>query len=197
MATLSELYDVELPFFGRVNFTTMIRIVDELGGLDVESDEAFTTSADSEFVMDVQLGMNHFDGTQTLAFCRERQNLADGDNARGRHQQAVITAIIKKMMSPAMLRGATGIIQSVSDGVDTNFTPEQIQSLIKTQLRSNAAWNIYSVSAEGFGSTDICYSSGDTPLYVTIPDETSVANIVDLINRVEAGEVLEGSVSTE
>lgn len=197
MTTLSELYEVELPFFGRVNFTTMIKIVDELGGLDVESDEAFTTSSDSEYVMDVQLGMNHFDGAQTLAFCRERQNLADGDNARGRHQQAVITAIIKKMMSPAMLRGATGIIESVSDGVDTNFTTEQIQSLIKTQLRSNASWNIYSVSAEGYGSQDVCYSSGSTPLYVTVPDDTSVANIIDLINRVEAGEVLEGSVSTE
>ena len=31
---------------------------------------------------------------------------------------------------------------------------------------------------------------------VTIPDENSVANIIDLINRVEAGEVLEGSTST-
>ena len=197
MATLEELYQIDIQFFGRVNFTSMIQIVDALGGLDVESDEAFTTSQNSEYVMDVQLGMNHFDGHQALAFCRERENLADGDNARGRHQQAVITAIIKKMMSPAMLRGASDIISSVSDGVDTNFSMNQIQSLVKTQLRTNAKWNIYSVSAEGSGSTDICYSSGDTPLYVTVPDETSVANITELINRVEAGEVLEGSTSTE
>lgn len=197
MATLEELYQIDIQFFGRVNFTSMIRIVDALGGLDVESDEAFTTSQNSEYVMDVQLGMNHFDGLQALAFCRERENLADGDNARGRHQQAVITAIIKKMMSPAMLRGASDIISSVSDGVDTNFSMDQIQSLVKTQLRTSATWNIYSVSAEGTGSTDICYSSGSTPLYVTVPDETSVANITDLINRVEAGEVLEGSTSTQ
>ncbi len=50
------------------------------------------------------------------------------------------------MMSPAMLRGASDIIESVSDGVDTNFTSSQIQSLIKTQLRTNAKWNIYSVA---------------------------------------------------
>ena len=197
MATLEQLYDVELPFFGRVNFTTMIRIVDELGGLDVESDAEFDTGWESGMETHINEGMNHLDGTQTLAFCRERHALDDGDDARGRHQQAVITAIIKKMMSPAMLRGATGIIESVSDGVDTNFSQEQIQSLIKTQLRSNAKWNIYSVSAEGIGTQDICYSSGDTPLYVAIPDETSVANITDLINRVEAGEILEGSVTTE
>ena len=197
MATLEELYETEIKFYGRVNFTSMINIVDALGGLDVESDAEFTTSADSEYVMDVREGMNHFNGEQALAFCRERHNLPDGDNARGRHQQAVITAIIKKMMSPAMLRGAVDIIESVSDGVDTNFTMEQIQSLIKTQLRTNAAWNIYSVSAEGFGDKQYCYSSGDMLLYVTVPDETSVANIIDLINRVEAGEVIEESTTTE
>lgn len=196
MKTLGALYDVEVPFYGRVNFTSMINIVDALGGLDVYSDATFTTSRDSEHVMKVQEGMNHFNGKEALAFCRERQNLPDGDNARGRHQQAVITAIIKKMMSPAMLRGAVDIIDSVSAGIDTNFTIEQIQSLIKTQLRANATWYIYSVSAEGYGSKDTCYSSGSAMLYVTMPNNTSVSNIKNLIDRVEAGEIIEGSAST-
>ena len=193
MDTLEELYEMDIPFFGRVNFTSMINIVDALGGLDVESDEEFDTGEESGKVVHINEGMNHLNGRETLAFCRERHALADGDNARGRHQQAVITAIIKKMMSPSMLRGASDIIASVSDGVDTNFSMNQIQSLIKTQLRTNAEWNIYSVSAEGVGDKQYCYSSGDALLYVCIPDETSVSNIIDLVNRVEAGEVLEES----
>lgn len=197
MATLEEVYDLDIKFFGRVNFTSMISIVDALGGLDVESDAEFETGTESGEVVAVKEGMNHFDGKQALAFCRERHALPDGDNARGRHQQAVITAIIKKMMSPSMLRGATDIIDSVSDGVDTNFSMDQVQALIKTQLRTNAQWNIYSVAAEGIGAKDICYSSGDTLLYVTLPDETSIANIQDLIDRVMAGEVLEESTTTE
>ena len=196
MRTLEELYETEIQFFGRVNFTSLINIVDALGGLEVISDEEFDTGWESGTEIHVNEGANYFDGKSALAFCRERHALADGDNARGRHQQAVITAMIKKMMSPAMLRGATEIIQSVSDGVDTNFSMDQIQTLIKTQLRKNSEWNIYSVSAEGFGDKQYCYSSGNTPLYVTIPDENSVANIIDLIYRVEAGEVLEGSTST-
>ncbi len=196
MATLSALYDVEIPFYGKVNFTSMINIVDALGGLDVYSDTEFDTSVESGHTGHVVEGMNHFDGYEALAFCRERKNLADGDNARGVHQQAVITAIIKKMMSPSMLRGAVDIIESVSGGIDTNFSMDQIQSLIKTQLRTNATWNIYSVSAEGYGDKRTCYSSGSTELYVTIPDDTSVANITELIRRVEAGEILEGSTST-
>ena len=194
---LEELYDTDIEFFGRVNFTSMTSVVDALGGLDVESDLEFDTGWESGAEIHVNEGMNHFDGISALAFCRERQALPDGDNGRGVHQQAVITAIIKKMMSPAMLRGASDIIESVSDGVDTNFTSSQIQSLIKTQLRTNAKWNIYSVAADGTGGTDICYSSGDEELYVTYPDENSVAEIIGLIKKVKDGEIIEGSVSTE
>lgn len=191
MRTLAELYDIDIPFFGRVNFTSMINIVDALGGLDVESDQEFETGWESGVEIQINEGMNHFNGEEALAFCRERHALEDGDNARGRHQQAVITAIINKMMSPAMLRGATDIIDTVSDGVETNFTTEQIQALIKTQLRTNAKWSVHSVSAEGFGDKQACFSSGDQLLYVTVPDETSVANIVEKINKVEKGEAIQ------
>lgn len=199
MATLAELYDVEIPFYGRVNFTSMIDIVDALGGLEVESDQEFNTGWEAGKEFHVKKGLNKLDGKEALAFCRERKSLPGGDNDRGRHQQAVLTAMIKKMMSPAMLRGATNIINSVSDGVDTNFSMNQIQKLVKEQLRHGGAWNIYSVAAEGNPAPERmrCYSSGKTPLYVTLPDEKSVAKIQDLMQRTLNGEVLEGSTVTQ
>lgn len=194
MATLEDLYETEIPFFARINFTSLIDIVDHLGGVDVYSEYAFTTSKNSEHVMDVQQGINHFDGEEALAFSRERENVPGGDNQRGKNQQAVITAMIKKMISPQMLMKANSIIDDVSGNVETNMSQEQIQSLIKTQLNRGGSWNIYSVAAEGTGGKDICYSAASSgPLYVTYPDGESVANIQDLINRVEAGEVIEGS----
>ena len=194
METLEDLYETEIPFFARINFTSLIDIVDHLGGVDVYSEYAFTTSKNSEHVMDVQQGINHFDGEEALAFSRERENVPGGDNQRGKNQQAVITAMIKKMISPQMLMKANSIIDDVSGNVETNMSQEQIQSLIKTQLNRGGSWNIYSVAAEGTGGKDICYSAASSgPLYVTYPDEESVANIQDLIKRVEAGEVIEGS----
>lgn len=187
MATLAELYDTKIDFFGRVNFTSMINIIDALGGVDVVSDAEFDTGPETGVDLHVNKGENHFNGEQALAFCRERHALADGDNARGRHQQAVIEGIINKMMSPAMLRGAMDIINSVSEGVQTNFTEEQIQSLIKTQLRTGAEWEVFSVSAEGYGDKQRCYSSGSSLLYVTVPDQQSVNTITQLINKIEQG----------
>ena len=103
MATLEELYDVDIPFYVRVNFTSLIEMVDTLGGIDVESDIAFTTGEESGLVVEVKEGTNHFNGQEALAFCRERHALAEGDNQRGKNQQAVIEAMLKKAMSPSIL----------------------------------------------------------------------------------------------
>jgi LCP family protein required for cell wall assembly len=197
MATLEQLYDTEIDFYARVNFTSLIEMVDALGGVDVESEYAFTTSADSGLVMNVAEGTNHFNGKQALAFSRERQNVPGGDNQRGKDQQAVITAMIKKMVSPAILTGANGIISSVSGNVETNMSEEQIQNLIKQQLAEGGSWNIKSLAAEGTGDSQYCYSYTGMPLYVMQPDQTAVETIRAAINAVENGETLEGSIETE
>lgn len=193
MATLEELYDTELEFYARVNFTSLIEIVDALGGVDVESEYAFTTSSDSGMVINVEQGTNHFNGEEALAFSRERQNVPGGDNQRGKDQQAVITAMIKKMVSPAILTGANGILNSVSGNVETNMSQSQIQELIKTQLSEGASWNITSMAAEGTGDNQYCYSYSGAPLYVMQPDQASVDAIKEAITAVENGETLEGT----
>ena len=151
MATLGQLYDTTIDFYARVNFTSLVEMVDALGGVDVYSEQAFTTSEDTGLVMNVVQGENHFNGQQALAFSRERMNVDGGDFQRGKNQQAVITAMIKKAVSPAILVGANGILNSVSGNVDTNMSQDQIQTLIKTQLSDGGAWNIKSVAAEGTG----------------------------------------------
>ncbi len=189
MATLGQLYETDIKYYVRINFTSLIDIVDALGGVDVYSEYEFTTSKNSGVVMDVSQGYNHFDGEQALAFSRERKNLEDGDNQRGKNQQAVITAMLKKVLSPTMLLQATSIMKEVSEGVETNISQSQINSLIKYQLSKNADWSIQSVAATGTASREYCYSATD-PLYVTIPDYDNVNEIIDLVNVVEEGGTL-------
>ena len=190
MKTLGELYETDINYYARLNFTSLIDIVDTLGGIDVYSEFAFTTSKDSEYTMDVQEGYNHFNGKEALAFCRERHNLPDGDNQRGKNQQAVITAMLKQCLSPTMLLKANAIMEQVSKDVETNMSQEQINALIKYQLNNNATWTIQSIAAEGTNTTGTCYSSGDTELFIMEPIESSVQNIIDLVNVVEEGGIL-------
>lgn len=197
MRTLSELYDVEIPFYARVNFTSLIDIVDILGGLDVVSEYEFTTSKAAGKVVEVQKGLNHFDGKEALAFARERKKVPGGDNQRGKDQQAVLTAMIKKIVSPSMLIKANSIIDKVSDNVQTNMSQAQLQALIKRQLSVGGSWNIKSVAAEGTGDSQACYSSGSQKLYVTIPDEESIEMIKAEIDKTLSGETLEDGEMTK
>lgn len=194
--TLEELYQVTIPFYARLNFTSFINIVDILGGVDVDSEFAFTTGTDAGAIVEIKEGMNHLEGKEALAFARERHALDDGDNQRGKNQEALITAIIKKMVSPSMIVKAADIIEAAADSVETNMSMKQIKTLIKQQLRDGSDWKIYSVAADGTADRRECYSVSGYP-YVTVPNEESVAKIGELINQVEAGETLEGSVTAE
>ena len=194
IATLENLYDIEIPFYARVNFTSIEQIVNILGGVDVYSEYSFTTLHGNYYV---KSGMNHFNGAQALSFARERYNVPGGDETRGKNQQAVIVAMIKKMITPAILTKASGIIDSVSGNVETNMSEKQIQQLIKMQLNEGGAWSIYSTSVTGSGGSDYTYSIPGTPVYVMYPDSSSVESAKDLMNRVADGEKLDGSEVAE
>ena len=190
METLGALYETDINYYVRLNFTSLIDIVDILGGVDVDSEVAFTTGEESGCIVDVQKGTNHFNGEQALAFSRERHALEDGDNQRGKNQQAVITAMLKKVISPTMLLKASTLMNQVSKDVEMNVTQSQLNALIRQQLRSNASWTIQSVALTGEGGQDYCYSASSQLLYVMYPDETELRNIIDLANIVEEGGTL-------
>lgn len=185
MATLSQLYQTEINYYARVNFTSLITIVDTLGGIDVNSEYAFEAGGYS-----FQKGINHLDGKQALAFSRERHSFASGDNQRGMNQEAVITAIINKMLTPSMLTKALDIIRELDDCVQTNVTTEQISKLIQMQLNDGGKWDILTMNAIGTGDSQACYSSGSQLLYVMWPNDVSVTSISDKINRILGGEKL-------
>lgn len=190
METLGKLYETDINYYVRLNFTSLIDIVDILGGIDVDSEFAFTTGDESGAVVEVHEGTNHFDGKQALAFSRERHALEDGDNQRGKNQQAVITAMLKKVISPTMLLRASTLMNQVSKDVEMNVTQSQLNALIRNQLRTNADWTIQSVALSGEGGQDYCYSAPDQLLYVMYPDETELQKIIDLANVVEEGGTL-------
>ena len=195
MRTLGQLYETDINYYARLNFTSLIDIVDTLGGVDVYSELAFQTGKESGCIVDVQEGWNHLNGEQALAFSRERHALADGDNQRGKNQQAVLTAMLRKCLSPTMLLKAGTIMNQVSSEVETNLSQAQINSLIKYQLNKNATWTIQSVAATGTNDKGYCYSSGDKLLFIMDPDEDVVQKIIDLANVAEEGGTLEDGES--
>ena len=183
MATLENLYGIDISYYARVNFTSLIKIVDALGGVEVQSEYAFSAGGYS-----FQEGTNYLDGEQALAFSRERYSFSGGDNQRGKNQEAVLTGILQKAMSPAILMNASALITSVSDSVETNMTRQEMAKFINMQLSDGASWTIESTAAVGTGDNQACYSSGSQLLYVMWPDEASVSEISTKMQQVLNGE---------
>ena len=153
-------------------------VVDALGGIDVESDIAFTTGKDSGVIMDIQEGKNHLNGKEALAFVRERKAFIDGDNQRGKNHQALLTALIRKAFSPMIIFQMNSVIDGIVGNAETNMTEGQIKSLIRMQLEDLKGWSIESVAASGDDSgKQYCYSYSAAPLYVTVPDVVVVEEI--------------------
>ena len=187
MDTLEQVFGVEVDYYARVNFTTLRDMVNALGGVDIESRYEFTTISGEYFVE----GMNYdVDGSAALAFARERYNLPNGDNDRVVNQQIVLKAIINKCISPAILTGYMGIMDSLSDSFETSLSQSQISSLVRMQLNDGASWQIMSSSVNGYNSEDYCYSSGDVLLYVMEPNYDSVNTVADFITRIKNDEVV-------
>ncbi len=195
VATLEELYDMDIDFYARVNFTSLIKMIDALGGITVYSQQSFWTTEDDGVTYYISEGYNDLSGIETLYFARERYKLWNGDYQRGENHEEIIKAMIEKATSPAIITGAYEILESVADNLDTSMSMSQIQELIKMQIDEDIDWEIIMVSAEGTDGSAMCYSYAGGELSVVFPDEDSVAEISDMSEAIIAGEILE--VETE
>ena len=168
--TVEDLLDININYYVRVNFTTVIKLVDTLGGIDVYSDYDFNRDG---YVF--KKGYNHINGDAALVFSRERYSFADGDNQRIKNQQHVIEAIMKKVLnSKTLLTKYTSILNSLEGSFQTNIKQEEISTLVKGQLNDMSSWSIKNNSLTGTGVNNPTYSMGSQLLYTMVPDTTSV-----------------------
>ncbi len=197
VGTLEDLLDADINYYFRVNFSSLEKIVDALGGVDVYSKYSFTSSKATGGTYYFSKGYNHMNGKQALSFSRERKALPGGDRARGINQQAVIDGIIRKATSPAIITGYSKILKSLTGTFQTNMSDSDIQKLIKMQLNDMASWNITSYNLDGTDASEHTYSYPTQELYVMKPLEETVTEAQNLIDKVIAGELLESSYDKE
>ena len=191
METLGNLYGVNVDHYIRINFAGFISIIDALGGVDVYSDQAFTSVGSPGYYDPTTFveGWNHLDGKSALAFARERHAFASGDIQRGINQMKVIDAMLNKIKSPALLMGFSKIMDAAADCFVTSFSQDQISALVRMQLSDFAEWDIESYTVTGTSSSSTkCYSAKGQKLYVMKPDDSSVSKAREMLASVLGGE---------
>ena len=183
--TLENLYGIDLNYYARLNFTSFLKLIDLLGGVDVYNDQEFTAHTNGK---SYSVGNVHLDSEQALGFVRERYSLADGDRDRGRNQQKVIVAILQKLTSTEALKNYDGIIKGLQDSIQTNMPLETMMKLVNAQLESGGTYKINSQDLKGTGRMDLpSYAMPDSNLYMMEISDSSLESVKAAINDVMEG----------
>lgn len=186
-STIEKFLDVEINYTVRVNFSSVISLVDALDGIDVYVEpglavDSFWTRPEDGVVE----GVNHLNGVQALAFSRERYAYADGDAQRVRNQQLVILGILDKLLSPSVLINYGRFMDALGGAFETTMSSKEMSTLVKYQLTLMPEWRFEQYSLTGEVDMGMSAEIGD---YVSVmyPDEQSVLTAKNKIDSVLLG----------
>ena len=168
--TIEQTYDVKISGYASVNFNSFEKIVDRLGGLDIELGEKeakylnTTNYISNPEYRNVVPGWNHLNGNQVMGYVRVRkeETLGGSNNDYGRtvRQRRVITAIINKYKS-TKLTDLFSLTKDLLGYVNTNLTEKQIQDAL-TMIVNNGIYTTKSFRVP-YGET--FSDSGEAGIY--------------------------------
>lgn len=183
--TLQDFLDIKINYYAKTNFSGIVNIIDALGGVEVDSPYAFTTLHGN---YQIKKGINELDGDKALCFVRERYALPRGDFDRGKNQQRLLKAMLKKAMSPKIITNYSNILAAVEGSFETDMSSDDIKALVNMQLNDMSEWDMFNVQITGEGKISYdTYSQKGKRTYITVPNKKSLTSIKAVIDKIEAG----------
>ncbi|MBR6801291.1 MAG: LCP family protein [Eubacteriaceae bacterium] len=185
MKTLGALYDVDVDYYVKVNFKSVVEIIDAIGGVDVNSRLKFSSRYSySGKRYYFEKGYNHLTGDAALAFCRERKSLPEGDRDRGKNQQAFLEGVVNRVISPEIITNFNDVLDVIAKHSRTNVSSEEIFALLNMQLTDMKQWTFSTASATGSDAFRKTYSMPSRELYVMLQKESLVKEIQGMVDEI-------------
>ena len=146
LKVVNENLKMNIKDFVKVDFSHFYKIVDSIGGVDVNvsEDEIKDTNVYIKEVADLEKkappylthgGMQRLNGIQTLAYCRIR-HVGNGDSQRTERQRTVLTQIFNKISSMDLPQ-ASRVLDTILNGVETSLSKKEIFSYASYVIINN------------------------------------------------------------
>ena len=183
MATNEDLFEIEIPYYARVNFNAVVNLVDAIGGINIYSDVNYSFTCWTDRSCKFNPGLNYVGGKCALAFARERHAYDTGDRHRGENQEQVIELVIDKATSSStIINNYSNILTALDGTFETNLTMDDITNLVKMQIDNMSPWHIESYNVDGTGASLPTYSYPNQNLYVMNPNMETVTEAINRLN---------------
>lgn len=198
---ISDILEIPIDYYVRVDFQGFINIVDELGGVEVDVENVLddysypvmgkedATPYSSRYEhLHIEKGPQHMDGSLALKYARSRHAAgAEGsDFARSRRQQLILESVKDKVLNMHVLFKPTmisNIIDQLQEHVSTNLKIWEIVKLwnnFKDVNKENIVNKVLDNSANGL----LVNSVSDEGAYILSPRSGDFSEIKYLVNTV-------------
>ena len=121
---VSELLDVPIDYYAVINMGVLKKVVNSLGGVEVDNPFAFTYEGHH-----FKKGKQHLNGNEALKYSRMRYDDPNNDYGRQKRQQQILSSVIAKFKKSGSISSANKIMDAVGDGVKTNIPIDDIATL--------------------------------------------------------------------
>ncbi len=182
--------------YAQLNFTGFGKLIDELGGINVDVEKSFSYTTYEDYNEDngkrrkykYHKGEMEMDGNEALTYARTRKKFADGDIQRNKNQTAVLKAVSKKALSPSILLKYNSVVSAVEDCMETDIDISSMASLqaAVSGHKNYDGWQIVSFSVIGTPSSQRVLWNGQA-LSVVLKNDTSVHYGHKLLNKALKG----------
>ncbi|MGC3942848.1 LCP family protein [Streptococcus koreensis] len=153
--TIQDLMNIHIDRYAMINMKGLVQLVDKVGGITVNNPFDFDISIEEnepEYTAKIPPGRQEIDGEQALVYSRMRYQDPEGDYGRQKRQREVIEKIIKKILTLDGLSNYQGIIEAVSDNMQTNISLDT-DSLMQLMGYRDALKNIRMEQLKGEDAT--------------------------------------------
>ena len=153
--TIQDLMNIHIDRYAMINMKGLVQLVDKVGGITVNNPFDFDISIEEnepEYTAKIPPGRQEIDGEQALVYSRMRYQDPEGDYGRQKRQREVIEKIINKVLTLDGLSNYQGIIEAVSDNMQTNISLDT-NSLMQLMGYRDALKNIRMEQLKGEDAT--------------------------------------------
>ena len=136
--TVEQVLGVDTQYYVHVNWGALVQVVDALGGVTVTLDENINDSWTKTYIKAGEAVT--LNGEEALGLARARHGTEQGDFTRGNSQQKLIIALEQRVLEQKIDVGqALALVNAVGDNLRTNFSVEEIKSMVHLAADMNIA----------------------------------------------------------
>lgn len=171
VVTTEKLTNVPIDYYVKVDFNSLEKIVNSVGGVDVDVPFSFSYGDYGQTPSNFTKGEMHLNGKQALDYARMRHDDPDGDYGRQKRQRQIISAIIKSAASAKTFTHFKDVLDSISDSMTTNLSFNDMQTMFFNYR--GAAKSIASDHLQGYGQMvgDVSYELAPTKEIQRVSDK--------------------------